>query len=806
MNRLTLLTGTLALGLLAAGCGSLPLATGASPQAQAISVPAAAVQRGEIQQTIAYSGDVRAREQITVLPKASGRVKSVLVDLGSAVHAGDVLAELEQESPEIQVLQAQANLGAAQAKLSTIQSGAKPDDVAAAEEAQAQQEARLSAMLAQGRAEDVAAAQAGLAAQTSKLSSLVNGGRPEAVAMAQAALDATQQKLILLQNGATDDVRQAAASAVSADTAQVAAMEAAYAALGGTSAADLENLKTQIESLTAQTSAAQTAVTSADAALENQKGASAADLQGAQTAYDQAQATLTAAQAASAQASNPTQASIAQAQAAVEAAMAQQAAAEANQTALEQKASGVCAPLISPITGQAYQQPNGTACGVAKAAADAAVQSGNAAVESAQGQLDLLRRGGAPATQASVQAQVTSAQANVKATKARLDALSNGGVQAQRAQLQALHDQAQSQLTAAQGNLTVAQARLSAAQSGTLDAQRKAAQAQVDAAREKLKADRARLDQVIAGPQDEEVQAAEDVITQAQQQLLITTQPATTQDIEAQRALVEQARQQLQKAQQPYTAYDIEQQQHVVAQAAAQLRTRQNPYTDQDVQTAQAGVDQAQAALQLAQLGVRETQIIAPVDGIVFDRQVSPGALVGPTSPIVVLIPPALEVAVNVDETQLGKVSKGQTVALQVPAYPGESFAGTVTAIAPGVDTKTRTTSVRIQPKDDIGRLRTGMLAQVSIITGAQTNALLVPREAVLGAPTPNGQATVVTLDGGRAERKTVRLGLVNDQVVEISSGLADGQIVAIANASGLNNGDVVAPQLRTALAPLGVQ
>ena len=98
------------------------------------------------------------------------------------------------------------------------------------------------------------------------------------------------------------------------------------------------------------------------------------------------------------------------------------------------------------------------------------------------------------------------------------------------------------------------------------------------------------------------------------------------------------------------------------------------------------------------------------------------------------------------------------------------------------------------------------MLASVSIITGADTNALLVPREAVLGSPTPNGQATVVTLDGGHALRTTVRLGLVNDQVVEVNSGLSDGQVVAIGNASGLNNGDVVVPQLRTALATQGVQ
>src|SRR5216684_9380912 len=154
MNRLTLIGGLLASTLVAAGCGPLA-APGASTQAQAITVPAAAAQRGDIQQTVAYSGDVRAREQITVLPKASGRVKSVLVDIGSPVHAGDVLAELEQDSPEIQVLQARANLAAAQAKLATIQAGGKADDIAAAEEGLAQQQSRLASMQAQGRADDV---------------------------------------------------------------------------------------------------------------------------------------------------------------------------------------------------------------------------------------------------------------------------------------------------------------------------------------------------------------------------------------------------------------------------------------------------------------------------------------------------------------------------------------------------------------------------------------------------------------------------------------------------------------------------
>src|SRR5438067_6696091 len=153
MKRLKVIGAIVGSTLFVAGCGPLavPGTSTTASQPQALTVPAAAAQRGEIRQTLSYSGDVRAREQITVLPKASGRVQRVLVDIGSPVHAGDVLAELEQDSPEIQVLQARANLAAAQAKLATIEAGAKPDDVAAAEEAVGQQQARLGAMGGQGR-------------------------------------------------------------------------------------------------------------------------------------------------------------------------------------------------------------------------------------------------------------------------------------------------------------------------------------------------------------------------------------------------------------------------------------------------------------------------------------------------------------------------------------------------------------------------------------------------------------------------------------------------------------------------------
>src|SRR3981189_1924831 len=86
-----LLSGALAGTLLVAACGPKPAATPAAtpPLPPAAPVTADTATRGAIQQTLSYSGDIRAREQVSVLPKATGRVEQVLVDIGSRVKAGD---------------------------------------------------------------------------------------------------------------------------------------------------------------------------------------------------------------------------------------------------------------------------------------------------------------------------------------------------------------------------------------------------------------------------------------------------------------------------------------------------------------------------------------------------------------------------------------------------------------------------------------------------------------------------------------------------------------------------------------------
>ena len=798
-NARLVASGGLLAALLITACS--PLASvepGSARAATAIPVRTAAVQRGPIQQMVSTSGEVRARGQVSVLPKAAGRVQNVYVDVGSAVKAGDVLADLDSQTPALQLQQAQANTAAAEAKLGQLQAGGKDDDVAAAQIALQQQQVKLQQMLQGGRKEDVQAADDAVAAAEAKLSQMAAGGRPEAVAAAQAGLDAANAKLALLQKGATADARQAAQSAVDADKAALSAAQAALAAFTSTSAADLQQAQSQAASLQSQVQALEEAVAATEAAQANEGAANAADVQAAQSAYDTALAQRDAAKAALAQADKPTDVQVAIAKQAILQAQAAKDAAQANSTALDQGNP----PLANGTACQVKPDGNRldeTTCNGQKKAADTALKAAQQAELVAQLQSDLLNNGGTPATRAQIQAALTAAEGQVKTAQYRLGQVQNGAYAAQRAQIEAQRAQAQAQLAAARENLKTARARLDAIKSGatggTQDAQRQAAQAQATAAEQKLKADQARLDQINAGPQDEEVRQAQAAVDQATAQLAIAQQPATDQDLAAQQALVDQAHQQAAKARAPYTDFDVKQQQLAVQQAQTALHARQNPFTPQDLQVAQAAVDQAHAQQALAENAVQETKIVAPVDGTVQDRQVSPGTMVGPTTPVVTLVPPAVEVVASADETMVGQLAAGQSASLQVNAYPGVTFTGTVTAVAPAIDPKTRTASVRIEPQDPDGKLRPGMLAQVGVLTSAKPDALVVPRAAVSGNPAPGAKTTILVVDAGnRVHPQAVTLGTVAESTVEVAGGLADGQVVVTGSTAGLSDGDTVNP------------
>jgi Cu(I)/Ag(I) efflux system membrane fusion protein len=182
--------------------------------------------------------------------------------------------------------------------------------------------------------------------------------------------------------------------------------------------------------------------------------------------------------------------------------------------------------------------------------------------------------------------------------------------------------------------------------------------------------------------------------------------------------------------------------------------------------------------------------VLAPFSGIVSELFVSPGAVVGPGSPIATLIPPSFEVVVPLPEAQIGQVAVGQPVKLGVDAYPSEEFTGAVKAIAPAVDPRSRSVSIRVEVADPGFKLKIGMFAQLAIASPTRRGALVVPREAV---SMRGSEANVYQVIEGRARRQPIQVGASDGRNVEILAGLADGAEVVL-TPSAQSDGSAVRP------------
>jgi HlyD family secretion protein len=350
------IVGVLVVGCSAPGGGPPAGQTNpGGPPATAITV--AQAKTGSISQTAQYPGTVQPAQMVNVVPQITGQIVKLDVDVGSSVHQGDVLAELDKTNLQEQVAQAEAGVEAAQIKVNQVMAPGRPETVAQAQANLQTAQAKLAAIQGQGRPESVGQASANLTAAQAKLAGIQNGARPESVATAKANLDAAQAKLKQLLDGPTPD--QVAAAQLQLEQAKNA-LTASQANKDGQ--CNPKNPQYLCETAQASANAAQTAVSVAaqnlktltdpptqDAINQAQAAVDAAQQQYqlAQKPYvatdvAQAQAAVNAAQQQVNLAQTPYTANdLAQAQAAVDAAQAQVALAKNPYTDLDVQAANV---------------------------------------------------------------------------------------------------------------------------------------------------------------------------------------------------------------------------------------------------------------------------------------------------------------------------------------------------------------------------------------------------------------------------------------------------------------------------------
>ncbi|HET6959970.1 MAG TPA: efflux RND transporter periplasmic adaptor subunit [Vicinamibacterales bacterium] len=186
-------------------------------------------------------------------------------------------------------------------------------------------------------------------------------------------------------------------------------------------------------------------------------------------------------------------------------------------------------------------------------------------------------------------------------------------------------------------------------------------------------------------------------------------------------------------------------------------------------------------------------RITAPFSGIVTERNVHPGALVGPTggpgtaSPIVRIVESnRLRLVIPVPEAYTAGVANGSSLAFSVAAYPGQTFNGTISRISQSVDVATRTMAVELDVNNADGRLAPGTFCQVKWPVRRTSPSLLVPNGSVAST---TGRTFVIRVRSGRTEWVDVKTGLTSGSLIEVFGDLRPGDAIAARGTDELKAG-----------------
>jgi RND family efflux transporter MFP subunit len=205
----------------------------------------------------------------------------------------------------------------------------------------------------------------------------------------------------------------------------------------------------------------------------------------------------------------------------------------------------------------------------------------------------------------------------------------------------------------------------------------------------------------------------------------------------------------------------------------------------------EAQMDQAGARLDELKINLANTVITAPLEGFIGKRTLDPGASVGVnTSFISVVDIRTVRLVINVVERDLRRITQGTPAAVEVDAYPGETFNGRVARLAPILDPATRTAQVEIEIPNGTFRLKPGMYARVRFTVEKHENALIVPTPSIVDV---TGKIGVFLADKDTAKFQAVTIGVEQQDFTEVVSGLEEGQRIISTGAAALREGDRIA-------------
>jgi RND family efflux transporter MFP subunit len=226
-------------------------------------------------------------------------------------------------------------------------------------------------------------------------------------------------------------------------------------------------------------------------------------------------------------------------------------------------------------------------------------------------------------------------------------------------------------------------------------------------------------------------------------------------------------------------------------------------------ETAEAQVEQFQAALIQVQSSYQNALITAPFAGLIAERYLQAGDLVGPGLPVFRLVNmDHVTARSDVSQERVGQMRIGLAARVTVSSYPGTVFHGDVVRITPVLDPMTRMSTVEVGIDNQDGRLKAGMFAEIHLVVQSLEGELTIPLDALLEeyryvSRSPMAVAEAFSEDSGSVEARvfvagadsiaqltTIRVGIVKSDLVQVLEGLDAGQVVVTVGKYRLQDGD----------------
>jgi membrane fusion protein, multidrug efflux system len=226
------------------------------------------------------------------------------------------------------------------------------------------------------------------------------------------------------------------------------------------------------------------------------------------------------------------------------------------------------------------------------------------------------------------------------------------------------------------------------------------------------------------------------------------------------------------------------------------LPRRDAETADRDLADAQMAAEKTRAAHAAAEASAARSAVRSPFDGLVAGRWHIPGDLVQPTSsdPVLRVVDPRrLEVTASIAAADIARVLPGATARIAGAADARPVRLTVASRLPTGSAGPEGATPVRLVFEEPT-MLAVDTRVEVEIDAEERSNAVLVPREALVQE---GNQTIIMVATGGKAERRVITTGIVDDQRIEIVSGVTGGELVITRGHIGLPDGAAISVAVR---------